>query len=149
MAGVVGGVGVTVSVGRAGVEVRVGRLDAALPAPEAALLTAPLTPPLPHPAARDPMARIIAATASPFVSRCIPVLPSSARPRAAVLILTTVEHERQPATDAARSPHPPWVDRVSRACAPQSGSAGHAKRTAHATRCARASGPADRGSPRR
>jgi hypothetical protein len=75
---VTGAVGVAVRVGRAGVVVRVGRLEAALLAPEAALLTAPPTLPLPHPAARELMTRAIAATASPFLTRFIPVLPSCA-----------------------------------------------------------------------
>src|SRR5262249_28305371 len=48
---------------------------------EIALLTAPLTGPLPpHPAARDPMIIVIAATARLLLSRIIPVLPSSRSP---------------------------------------------------------------------
>jgi hypothetical protein len=45
---------------------------------EIALLMGPLTGPLPpHPAARDPMINAITATARLFLSRVIPVLPSS------------------------------------------------------------------------
>src|SRR5215475_1855214 len=74
-------VGVGPLVGRLTLAPPVGlRLEAALLTAEAALLTAPLTGPLPpHPAARGPTARAIAAAASPLFSRFIPVLPSPAQ----------------------------------------------------------------------
>src|SRR5262245_34289506 len=76
------------------------RLEAALLAAEATLLTAPLTGPLPpHPAARGPTTRAIAATASPFLSRLIPVLPSP-RPSCAPHPLCAAE--RDPAASLLR-----------------------------------------------
>src|SRR5437870_1199789 len=103
-------VGVGALVGRLTLGLPLGlRLEAALLAAEAALLTAPLTGPLPpQPAASGPTTRAIAATARLFLSRVIPVLPSSSSCRSQASRLDGRGHgpARQPGAGAAGESSP-------------------------------------------
>jgi hypothetical protein len=102
----VGGAMLALRLGRLAVAVRLGvRL-------EIAVLMAPPTGPLPpHPAAKGPMTRAIAATASPFLSRVIPVLRSSRSCCVQAPSLDGRGHApgRKLAIGAPPSPHPSWV----------------------------------------
>src|SRR5262245_42736417 len=80
---------------------------------EIALLTAPLTGPLPpHPATMDPMTSAVAATLRLFLSLLIPVLPSS-RSRRAQPVWTAAAMDPAVSLLPVRpgSLHPSWVGR--------------------------------------